>query len=319
VTLTPRIRSLEIEAQALAISRQRAARPGHRPPPVSLDGCRVLTLESRRAPELALLIVNYGGQPLIAPALREEPLEENQEAFAFAADLVRGTYRLLVLTTGIGTRLLIKLATPLFGHDRVVSALASTPILARGPKPVAALREVGVTPWLTAPSPNTWREMIDVLDSRATGSLEPGVRVAVQEYGAPNPELVQALLQRGADVKTVSMYRWSLPEDVAPLRAAVRAIVSGGIDVMILTASVQLVHLLEVASAMGLGHEVRRTLRSVVIASIGPMTSDEVRRQGLSVDIEPTRPKMGVLVKELADRCRDLVGAKRASAALSIP
>ena len=128
----------------------------------------MLTLESRRAPELALLVVNYGGDPMVAPALREIPLESNVGALAFAKALIQGEYNIVVLMTGIGTRLLVRLSAPVYG-DAFVSALAATRIVARGPKPVAALREIGIAPWLTAPSPNTWHEVVAVLDPAPRG------------------------------------------------------------------------------------------------------------------------------------------------------
>jgi uroporphyrinogen-III synthase len=175
---------------------------------------------------------------------------------------------------------------------------------------MAALRELGVSPWLTAPTPNTWREVVATLDARAPGACA-GSRIAVQEYGTVNPELVDGLAARGASVTTVPIYRWALPEDVAPLRAAVHAILRGEIDVVILTAGIQLVHLLQVAAQMHLEADVRRELQRVVIASIGPMTSDELRRQHVPIDLEPTHPKMGFLVKEVAERCGDLLREKR--------
>ena len=126
-----------------------------------------------------------------------------------------------------------------------------------------------------------------------------------------NPDLVDALEARGADVTSVPIYRWALPDDVKPLRAAVHAIVRDEIDVVILTAGVQIVHLLQVAADMDMESETRRALDRLVMASIGPMTSEELRRQGLSIDMEPTNPKMGFLVKEVAERCGDLLAAKR--------
>ncbi len=129
--------------------------------------------------------------------------------------------------------------------------------------------------------------------------------------GAPNPDLVEALEERGARLTSVSLYRWALPEDVEPLRSAVRAIIAGRIDVVLLTASVQLLHLLEVAGGMALNGELRRALAHVVVASIGPMTSDELRRQSLPIDLEPSHPKMGFLVKEAAERCGRLLDGKR--------
>jgi uroporphyrinogen-III synthase len=152
--------------------------------------------------------------------------------------------------------------------------------------------------------------VLAVLDEKAPGVCA-GARMAVQEYGAPNRELVAALEQRGAEVTAVPIYRWELPEDVEPLRAAVRAIVAGDVDVILFTASVQLLHLLDMAAAMNLSAEIRSGLRRLFLASIGPMTSEELRRQGLQVDLEPSHPKMGFLVKEVAERCPEMLLAKR--------
>lgn len=306
--MLPETRATE---RAIETWQRRAARTGHRPPTASFHGRRVLTLESRRAPELALLVVNYGGVPMVAPALREVPLESNTAALDLASTLLRRECDLLILTTGIGTRLFVKLAAAAHGYAPVIGALASVRIAARGPKPVAALREIGLPPWITAPSPNTWRELVAALDAKAPGICAGGTRVAVQEYGAPTPDLVEALEARGARVTPVPIYRWALPENCEPLQAAVRALVDGSIDVVLLTASVQLLHLLEVAGAMGQALQVRRALERVVVASIGPMTSDELRRQALPIDMEPSNPKMGFLVKEVAERCGDLLQAKR--------
>ena len=277
----------------------------------TFHGRRVLTLESRRAPELALLIVNYGGQPMVAPALREVPLESNGAALAFAAALMRREYGMVVLMTGIGTRLLVRLAEAVHDRGTFLAALAATRIVSRGPKPTAALREVGITPWLMVPSPNTWREVLETLDAKASGVCAGGTRVAVQEYGAPSSQLAEGLAGRGADVTSVPIYRWALPLDVRPLRAAVRAIIDDSLDVLILTAGVQLVHLLRVAADMQLEFPMRQALDRVVVASIGPMTSDELRRQDLPVDMEATYPKMGFLVKEAAERCEELLHVKR--------
>jgi len=269
-------------------------------------------LESRRAPELALLVMNYGGRPVVAPSLRELPLESNDEALTLAADLVRQRFDLVVLMTGVGVRMWIKLVEPSMGRDAFVQALGRARILARGPKPVAALREVGLTPWATVPSPNTWRELLATLDARSVEMPLAGARVAIQEYGLPNDELAGALAARGATVVAVPIYRWAMPDDRAPLRAAVHAIVRNDVDVIVLTAGVQLVHLLRAAAELGLEPAVRRGLERMAVASIGPMTSEELHRRGLRVDYESSHPKMGFLVKELAERCGTLLESKHA-------
>jgi uroporphyrinogen-III synthase len=294
-----------------AIWQERASRPGRGAPQATLGGRRVLTLESRRAPELALLVMNYGGTPVVAPAVREVPLESNDHVIAFAEDVIRERFDLVVMLTGVGGRMMIKIVDPVIGRAPFVDALARTRIAARGPKPVAALRELGLAPWVTAPSPNTWRELVAALDAPTDEAPLRHARVAVQEYGSPHPDLEQALTARAAELVTVPIYRWSMPDDLEPLRRAVWAIIRNEIDIVVFTASIQLVHLLRVADDMGLTAAVRKGLERSLLVSIGPMTSEELQRQGLPIDLEPSHPKMGFLVKELAEQCEMRIRVKQ--------
>ena len=278
----------------------------------SFDNRRVLILESRRAKEMASIVSSYGGEPVSAPSMKEVPLESNPEAIAFADALERGEFDLVILLTGVGTRALVSVVERVKGsRDGFLQALGRTKIVARGPKPVAVLRELGVPVWLTAPEPNTWREVLSVLDGAQQEFPLAGTRVAVQEYGASNPDLLAGLESRGARVTRVPVYQWALPDEVGPLQAAVRAIVEGRIDVALFTTATQVVHLLKVADSAGLGDQVRAGLRSCMVASIGPTTSEEMREQGIEPDLEPSHPKMGFLVREAAERADTILRTKR--------
>lgn len=279
------------------------------------DGLRVLTFESRRAPELGLLIVNYGGLPMAAPALREIPLESNPAALAFADALVAGGFDLVVLLTGVGTRALVEAVARAGNRDAFVEALGRTKIVARGPKPVAALRELQIKPWLIAPEPNTWPDVILALDDRVGRDGLRGWRAAVQEYGVPNPGLVAALEARGATVTRVPVYRWALPEDLGPLETAIDSIAAGRVDVVMFTTQIQVVHLLEVAERRGRASAVRAGLARTVVASVGPTTSEALRQAGIAPDVEPVHPKMGFLVREAAAQAETVLRAKRGSEA----
>jgi len=277
----------------------------------NFDGLSVLVLESRRAKELGSIVESYGGRPIIAPSMREIPLESNTEALAFADAVVRLEFDLIVLLTGVGTRALLDLVDTVRGQrDAFIAALKRIPIAVRGPKPTAVLREIGVTPWLQAPEPNTWRELMEALDKQSEQMPLRARRVAVQEYGAPNPELLRALDERGALLTRVPIYQWALPEDVEPLRQACRSLVDGGVDIVLLTTATQVTHLLQVAAQMGLEDGVRAGLRRVMVASIGPTTSETLRAEGIAIDMEPSHPKMGFLVREAAERARALLDAK---------
>ncbi len=218
----------------------------------SFDNRRVLILESRRAKEMASIVSSYGGQPIAAPSMREVPLESNPEAIAFADALERDEFDLVILLTGVGTRALVAVVERVRGsRDSFVRALGRTKVVARGPKPVAALRELDVPVWVTAPEPNTWREVLSALDAKQHELSLDGRRVAVQEYGASNPDLLSGLETRGARVTRVPVYQWALPDDLGPLEAGVRAIVAGQIDVVLFTTATQVVHLLKVAGIDG--------------------------------------------------------------------
>jgi uroporphyrinogen-III synthase len=277
-------------------------------------GLRVLALESRRAAELSKLISTYGGVPIDAPAMREVPLESNKEALAFAAGLIAGEFDMVIFLTGVGARALLAIVETTYKRDDYVAALQRLKVVARGPKPVAALREIGVTPSLIVPEPNTWRELLLAFDEAENSTKEirlNGARVAVQEYGVSNSELLDGLKERGAHVTRVPVYRWALPDDLAPLRAAVRELAEGKIDVVLFTTSVQATHLFQVAAEMNLEGAMRSAVNRAIVASIGPTTSEELLHRGIKPDLEPSHPKMGFLVKETAERAADLVRQKR--------
>jgi uroporphyrinogen-III synthase len=274
-------------------------------------GLRVLALESRRAPEMAKLIATFGGQPVVAPSMREAPLESNSQAVEFARTLANNGFDMIIFLTGVGTRALTRVVETLYARHQFVAQLKKIPLVARGPKPIAALQELGVAVTLAVPEPNTWRELLRALDENKPSLPLEGRRVALQEYGVSNPELVAGLRERGARVTCVPVYEWALPEDTSQLREAIAAITRGEIDVALFTTSIQVTHLLQVAASMNLEEPLRRAFGRILVGSIGPTTSERLRESGLTSDFEPTHPKMGLLVSETAERSAALLEGKR--------
>jgi uroporphyrinogen-III synthase len=278
--------------------------------PGGFHGLQVLALESRRAREMSTLISNNGGKPIVAPSTREVAAEDNGDARKFVSALREGRLDMVIFLTGVGTRALAQAAEGICPREEFLAALGRTAVIARGPKPVAALRELKVPIAAVVPEPNTWRELLHLLDEKRDLFPLKGRSVAVQEYGVPSPELFAGLAERGAQVLPVRIYEWSLPEDTAPLRQAIHAIIRNEIDVLLVTAAVQVRHLLQVAEEMNLRKNLIRALTRVLVGSIGPVTSAELQQQGIAVDLEPSHPKMGFLVKEIAERCSELMQNK---------
>ncbi len=281
----------------------------------NFNGLRVLALESRRAVEIARLITNCGGEPLVAPSVREISLGSNQEALEFVHGLSGGDVDIVIFMTGEGVRALARAVESICSREQLASLLNKVTVVARGPKPVAALREMAVRVSLSVPEPNTWRDLLSVLDEKKAEFPLQGRRVAMQQYGISNPELCAGLEERGATVTPVCVYEWTLPEDTGPLQAAVTSIIRGEVHVMLVTSSVQIRHLFQVAESIASQNALGAALARVVIASIGPLTSEELHSRGLNVDIECTHPKMGYLVQEAAEKSGYLFQLKKGGTA----
>jgi uroporphyrinogen-III synthase len=271
-------------------------------------GLTVASFESRMAAEMTRLIERQGGKPLLAPALREIPLDDNSAALRFGELLLTEGLDVLILLTGVGTTTLFEILHSRHSKDQIANALKDTVLIARGPKPVAALKALGFQPTLTVPEPNTWVDVISTLD--AYRPVE-GLRVAVQEYGQSNRDLLETLKQRGADVLPLPVYRWALPEDTAPLKHVLNEILAGHVQVMLITNAAQIDHVMQVLEQQGKTAQFKAACKMMVVSSIGPTASERLHSHGLPVDFEPAHGKMGILVKETSEQAHVLLETKR--------
>jgi len=205
----------------------------------------------------------------------------------------------------VGMRYLDRVLSTRYPAGRLAEALRQLTVVARGPKPAAVMREWGVPVAVNVPEPNTWREILAATEGRTER------RIAVQEYGRSSPELLDGLRARGVELTTVPVYQWDLPEDTGPLRDAARRLAEGKFDVVLFTTSVQIAHLLQIAAEEGVEESVRQSLARMVVASVGPSTSETLREHGIAPDLEPSHPKMGFLVNETAQRAREILQSKQ--------
>jgi uroporphyrinogen-III synthase len=277
--------------------------------PHGFAGLHVAAFESRMAEEMRRLIERYDGQPLVAPSMQEVPLHNNSEVLQLGETLFAGHLDMLILLTGVGTRVMLEVLLTRYNLEHMTSALARTTLLVRGPKPKVVLREFGLAPAIEVPEPNTWRDILDTLDREKPVD---GLRIAVQEYGVTNAELIEGLQRRGAQVTRVPVYRWTLPDDPAPLQRVLDAILADRVDVLLVTNAVQIDHALQVLAQPSRQDRFRASSSKLMVASIGPTATERLRGYGLPVDFEPSHPKMGILVKESAERANDILQHKRA-------
>lgn len=276
-----------------------------------LAGLRIVSFESRRAQDMALLLRRSGGDVLYAPSMRQVPLADERGILDFGARLFDGECDALVLLTGVGTTILIDALSTRWPRAAVLERLRRTPLLCRNARTASVVQGLGLEPALIAPEPSGPKELLALLDARFDVRDK---RVFVQEYGAINAELTDGLSKRGARLSLVKIYRWALPEDTRDLKNALGGIAQRKVDAAVFTSAHQVDNVLDFAERLSLGAAVREAFASwVLVISIGPVTTDALARHGIAADLVPDDPRMTPLVKSFAQQAPHLVRAKRSA------
>ena len=276
------------------------------------QGLHVGALESRMAPEMERLIVRHGGAPLVAPSMQEIPLSNHPEAIKFGQNLLSGKIDMAILLTGVGCRTLMDILTTQWPLESLTHSLGQSVLVVRGPKPAVVLKDLGLIPHIVVPEPNTWKDILHALDASYPEGLA-GIRIAVQEYGVSNPELLAGLTERGGHVTPVRVYKWGLPDDLQPMQNLLRQVIDGKVSVLLITNAVQVDHIIKVLGDQETISRFRQALPHMMIASIGHIASERLRQHEFPVDLEPSHPKMGILVKEASQAAHQILEAKRQS------
>ena len=266
--------------------------------PLPLAGYTVAVTAARRREELGALLARRGARVVYAPAIRIVPLADDTELVAATRQVLAQPVDLVVATTGVGFRGWLEAADawdlPLVEH------LRGARVLARGPKARGAIRGGGlVDAW--SPASESSAEVLEHLLAGAEGPLQ-GRRIAVQLHGDPLPDFVEALRAAGAEVVTVPVYRWVLPEDVEPVRRLVRSVVTGAVDAVTFTSAPAAASLLTVADELGQRAELVAALTEDVLpVAVGPVTAGPLTAAGIP-SVQPERARLGALAREVVAR-----------------
>lgn len=255
----------------------------------------VAILEARLGRQFAELVEKHGGRAVHAPALAEVPDVDREVIARLIADIESRPPRVAIFQTGVGTRALFEATDALGLTQRLLAVLAKITVAVRGPKPTAALRGRGVRMDLSARDPFTTVEVLELLAQMPLA----GERVVVQRYGVTNVELEEALRARGAQVIEIPTYRWSLPADTRPMVELMDALERRGIDAVAFTNAAQVYNLFELAGKLGRAEALRAGLNGTLVASIGPVSSNALRKFGVAVGLESSPPKLGPLMAAL--------------------
>lgn len=267
---------------------------GQNDPPGPLAGFTVAVTAERRRDELGALLQRRGAKVVVAPAITIVPLGDD-EALHHATEACVGLApEIVVVTTGIGFRGWLEAAEGWGMGDTLRAALRRARIVARGAKPVGAVRAADLTEEWSAASESSEEILAHLLEHGIAGR-----RIAVQLHGGPQEDFTGALRAAGAAVVEVPVYRWTLPADVAPVRRLVGQVTAGQVDAVTFTSAPAVQALLEIAGDSA-GEVLDRFRSGTMAACVGPVTAAGLVERGVPV-VTPHRSRLGALVKVVTD------------------
>lgn len=248
-----------------------------------LSGKLIAVPESRELDLFARMLEEQGAQTLRCPLVAIRDLDDPAPAEAWLKRLIAGTFDDLVLLTGEGLWRLVGIARRAGIEADTVAALGKLRTVTRGPKPVRALREIGLKAGIAAAEPTTAGIIATLAREKLTGRT-----VGVQLYpGNPNAPLLDFLAQAGATADPVLPYAYASDAENDQVAALIGAMAAGKLDVIAFTGSMQLERLAEVAHTRGMEAQLHDGLARTRIAAIGPVVSAAVKKIGGRVAITP--------------------------------
>jgi uroporphyrinogen-III synthase len=261
-----------------------------------LEGRTVALAEGRQLDELVRLLEAEGATPLPCPMLSIRDAPDSAPVLAWVDDLIAGRMQLVVLMTGEALRRLLGFAERAGRRDAFVAALSRVPTITRGPKPVKALKEIGLTPARVAKAPTTE----GVIATLREESLQ-GKTVGVTLYGEPNPALEQFLAAAGATMRPTMPYVYAEGADEDRIADLIARMALGEVDVLVLTSSPQVDRLYEVAARRQSEEALREGLNRARVAVVGPVVAASLRERGAPVHICPDQ---GFVMKNLVQHIK---------------
>jgi uroporphyrinogen-III synthase len=261
-----------------------------------LEGRTAALAEGRQLEELAQMLENEGATTLRCPMVGILDAPDTAPVQAFLRDLIADRFHYVILITGEALRRLLGFAEREGLRDQVIAAFGRTKTVTRGPKPVRALKEIGLTPTKVAETPTT-----EGVIASLHGEPLAGKSVGVTLYGVDNPPLVQFLETAGATVRTVLPYVYAPAADGESVAGLIGRLAAGTVDVLIFTSSPQVDRLFEVAAERGLETSLKQGLEKTRVAAVGPVLADHLRQRGVAVAI---CPEQGFVMKNLVQHIK---------------
>lgn len=262
----------------------------------SLEGHTIALAEGRQLEELAQMLEQEGAITLRCPMLNILDHPDTEPIQSWLGEVIAGGMNLIVLMTGEALRRLLGFADRAGRREDFIASLGRTRTLTRGPKPVKALKEVGLTPYKVAQAPTT-----EGVIATLRGETLPGQVVGVTRYAEVNAVLENFLVDSGAKVRPVTPYIYAPAADDERVIHLIERMAGGEVAALVLTSSPQVDRLYEVAEKRGLQGTLKQGLERVRVAAVGPVVAENLHRRQAPVHI---CPEQGFQMKNLVQHIK---------------
>lgn len=259
----------------------------------ALDGCTIVIAVDRRSGELAAALERHGATVRHAPALTIVPHIDDEALIDQTRALIADPPEIVVATTGVGFRGWIEAADEAGLADDLHAALSGAQIVARGPKARGAIQQAGLTADWVAES-----ETSSELGAYLVAEGLSGRRIAVQHHGSGADGLDELFESHGADVVSLTVYRWGPPPDPAAVSRSVVAAGAGEVDAVLFTSAPGADEWVEAARREGALPHIAHLASTgrLLVAAVGPITAGPLQRAGI-VPLIAERGRLGSLVR----------------------
>ncbi len=251
-----------------------------------LFGRRVVVTRAReQASDLKRLLEESGAQVLQFPTIEIAP-PDSWDSVDAVIDKLAG-YQWLIFTSTNGVKGFFE-RLHLKGKD--ARALAGCRIAAVGDTTAADLESRGIAADLVPPKFQS-TALLPLLEAD-----QKGIRTAVVRAAEGREELIEELRRRGGTVDLAVAYQTKAADyDIEELRQLIAA---GSIDAVTFTSASTVDHFFSKLTA----EERARVNGQAVLASIGPTTTEAVRRYGKSPDVEAKSASVQALHDAVVER-----------------
>lgn len=259
----------------------------------ALEGCTIVIAVDRRSSELAAALERHGAHVRRAPALSILPHIDDDALIDATRALVSAPPDVVVVTTGVGFRGWMEAAEEAGLRDALTHALSGAQIVARGPKARGAIQQAGlVADWVAESETST------ELGAFLLAEGVHGRRVAVQHHGSGADGLDELFTGAGADVVSLTVYRWGPPVDPASVSRSVTAAAQGEVDAVLFTSAPGAAEWVATAVREGAIDAILASAHTgrLLMAAVGPITAGPLDAAGFTPLIAE-RGRLGSLVR----------------------